>query len=131
VIQVLALTTQGGNHMAACESTIDINGTLKIPAAKLPVSCILQTPPSGITIVEAEFFPSGSAKPTSYPVTAGLSFSIPSLPSGTIGNLFVRIIGNWNGKTPIWVVEDCDNQAPIIAINSRVQKFGHTALEVV
>jgi hypothetical protein len=116
--------------MAACKCTVDANGVVHIPSAALPITCKLQNPPNGVTISEAELFPTGGGNPINYPVTSGQSFSIPAPPQGTSGNLFVRIIGNYPQGTTIYVVEDCDNQTQIMAIADRIAKYSYAALAV-
>jgi hypothetical protein len=117
----------------ACKSTLDISGVIpivKVPSASLPMNCILQNPPAGVTIAEVEFFPSGSNVGTSYPVAGGNTFTVPAMAAGTTGNLFVRIIGSYSLGTTIYVVEDCDAQTSILAITDRLSKAAYAVLEV-
>ena len=116
--------------MAACKSSIDKKGVVKIPSASLPVTCKLQDPLPGVTLAEVEFFPSGSTNGFSYPITAGQSFAIPGLPPGTKGRLFARITGDYPQGTTIYVVEDCDKQSRILAITDRFAKYASAPLEV-
>jgi hypothetical protein len=116
--------------MAACKSAVDPNGIVRIPSASLPITCKLQAPPNGVSMGTVEFFPSGSSKPTSYAITNGQSFSIPAMPQGAKGDLYVRIGGPYDGANPLWVVEDCDGQSPILAITSSAAKYASTQLEV-
>jgi hypothetical protein len=117
----------------ACKSTLDTSGVIpvvKVPTASLPINCILQSPPAGVTIAEAEFFPSGSNVGSSYKVTGGNTFTVPAMAVGTKGNLFVRIIGSYSLGTTIYVVEDCDAQSPILAVTDRLSKAAYAVLEV-
>jgi hypothetical protein len=119
--------------MAACKMILDVSGVLpvvRIPAAGLPVTCKLQAPPAGVTIVDVEFFPSGSSTATPIAVTNGLSFTIEGLTKGTTGNLWVRIAGSYALGTTIYVVEDCDSPNQILAITDRLSKASYTVLEV-
>jgi hypothetical protein len=101
-----------------------------IPSVALPITCKLQNPLNGVTISEAELFPTSGGNPINYPVTNGQSFSIPAPPQGTNGNLFVRIIGSYPQGTTIYVVEDCVDQTQIMAITDRIAKYSYAVLEV-
>jgi hypothetical protein len=116
--------------MAACKSAVDSNGIVRIPSASLPINCKLQAPPNGVSIGLVEFFPSGSSKPTTFAVTNGQSFSIPAMPQGAKGDLYVRIVGPYDGANQLWVIEDCDSQSPILAITSSAAKYASAPLEV-
>jgi hypothetical protein len=119
--------------MAACKLNLDVSGVLpvvKVPATGLPVACKLQNPPAGVTIVDVEFFPSGSSTATPFAVTGGQSFSVAGLTKGTTGNLWVRIAGPYPLGTTIYVVEDCDSQNRILAVTDQLSKAAYTVLEV-
>jgi hypothetical protein len=117
----------------ACKSTLDTSGVIpvvKVPSASLPMNCVLQNPPAGVSIAEVEFFPSGSDAGSSYTVTGGNTFTVPAMATGATGNLLVRIIGSYSLGTTVYVVEDCDAQTPILAITDRLSKAAYAVLEV-
>ena len=117
--------------MPTCKTSTDANGSIEISATDLPIVCKLQNPPKGVTIAEAEFFLEGDKTGVSYAIQNGQSFTIPALAKGSTGNLFVRIIGQYPAATAIYVVEDCDKQAAILAITDRFTKFAYSPIEVV
>jgi hypothetical protein len=116
--------------MANCKSQSDPTGVITIRSLDLPISCILLDPPPGVTLGEVDFYPAGSNTPINWAGPGGISFDIPANPSGTKGRLEVRVQGPFNGLNPLFVVEDCDDQTPILVIGSATGKNGSTALVV-
>jgi hypothetical protein len=119
--------------MAACVTTVDFTGpfpVIRVPSAKLPVTCKLSNPPTGVQIVAVKLTVTagGAASPT---ITSpdGQSFVIPALPSGTSAILGVSLAGNLNGSV-VHVVESCDKQTSILEIGDPNEKSAARELEV-
>jgi len=119
--------------MAACVTTVDFTGpfpVIRVPSAKLPITCKLSNPPTGVKIVAVKLTVSagGAASPT---ITSsdGQSFVIPVLPSGTSAILGVALAGSLNGNV-VHVVENCTNQTSLLEIGDPNEKAAARELEV-
>jgi hypothetical protein len=97
-----------------------------VPQGSLPVTCVLDNPPTGVTIASVIL-----ADPTGTPTnlaTDGMSFQIPSVAKKEY-NLAVKLVGPLTAAAR--VVEGCDNKTPIIKVTDLVYKAADCTLEVV
>jgi hypothetical protein len=104
--------------------------TNSVPAASLPVTCMLDNPPTGITIGAAVLTDS-TGKDTPLPVTGGNSFQIPKTMAKNNYTLSVRLEGPLGLGVAVFVVEDCPAKTQVLFVGDPVSKLGQCILEVV
>jgi len=114
--------------MATCKFT----PWLTIKKADLPVTCKLQSPPSGLTIAPpVEMFDANGTATDLTVSTDGQSFVIPSSIAAGVWTLGVRVQGGPNPIPPIHIVEDCSGSQPILTIADPLSKAAIQQLTVV
>lgn len=126
--------------MAACKSTVDANysNLIHVPADSLPITFTLQRAPNGVTIAEAKYFPAGSnaGGTVCTLLNNNLTFTFPApAPAaqpkkGQSFDVYVRVQGAFPAGTTIFVVEDCDQQTLLMAIDDDQSKLSDATLEV-
>jgi len=124
--------------MAACKSS-SVDGGVQVAASSLPITCKLQSPPTGVMIAGVEYYPSGTGKGISCKVSAdGRSFTFPAgaesgggaIAAGATVVLEVRIEEPFDGSAPAWVVEDCDDESLILGVTSAIGKMAQVQVQI-
>jgi len=112
--------------MAACK----FSNALNIQKSALPVTCILQNPPSGVIVAVGELFDAGG-NPTTLKIGAdGQSFVVPNTVTVGTWTLEVRVVGGPDPLPSVRVVEDCDAAQRILTITDPVAKMARATLVV-
>jgi hypothetical protein len=112
--------------MAACK----FSNALNIRKLSLPVTCILQNPPSGVLVALAQLF-DASGTPVTLKIAAdGQSFVVPNTVAAGTWTLELRVVGGPDPLPSVRVVEDCDAAQRILTITDPVAKMARATLVV-
>ena len=105
-------------------------GTNSVPQASLPVTCLLDGRPPGVTIKTAILVDSAS-QPTNLTVTGGNSFAIPNSIAKGNYKLNVKLQGALPDGVPVFIAEACPDKTQLLVIMDQNTKLGFCILEVV